>query len=61
VPLSVAESYVAAHPRVRLVRLTGVGHFAPIDPLSASWPAVLDELAGAGAARCFAKNVSMCS
>jgi len=46
VPLSVAESYVAAHPRVRLVRLTGVGHFAPIDPLSASWPAVLDELRG---------------
>jgi acetyl esterase/lipase len=40
----VAESYVAAHPSVRLVRLTGVGHFAPIDPLSAVWPTILDEL-----------------
>jgi acetyl esterase/lipase len=41
---AVAESYVAAHPTVRLVRLTGVGHFAPIDPQSATWQTVLGEL-----------------
>jgi hypothetical protein len=29
---------------VRLLRLGGVGHFAVIDPLSAVWPAILDEL-----------------
>jgi pimeloyl-ACP methyl ester carboxylesterase len=40
----VAESYVAAHPTVRLVRLSGVGHFAVIDPLSDVWPTILDEL-----------------
>jgi len=44
VPLSVAQSYITAHPCARLVRLTGAGHFAPIDPLSASWPAVLEAL-----------------
>jgi len=44
VRIPVAESYVAAHPSVRLVRLTGVGHFAIIDPLSAVWPTVMDEL-----------------
>jgi acetyl esterase/lipase len=41
---AVAESYAAAHPNVRLVKLAGVGHFAPIDPLSATWPTVLREL-----------------
>lgn len=40
----VAESYAAAHPSARLVRLSGVGHFAPIDPLSTSWPTILAEL-----------------
>ena len=44
VRLSVAESYAAAHSSVRLVRLIGVGHFAPIDPLSAIWPTLLEEL-----------------
>ena len=44
VRIAVAESYVSAHPSVRLVRLTGVGHFAVIDPLSAVWPTILDEL-----------------
>jgi acetyl esterase/lipase len=44
VPLAAAESYVAAHSRTRLVRLANVGHFALIDPLSAAWSAVLDEL-----------------
>ena len=46
VRLSVAESYSAAHPSVRMVRLIGVGHFAPIDPLSAVWPTILEELNG---------------
>lgn len=41
---AIAESYVAGHPQVRLVRLAGVGHFAPIDPLSVAWPATVDEL-----------------
>ncbi|MEJ1962580.1 MAG: alpha/beta hydrolase [Gammaproteobacteria bacterium] len=44
VRLPVAESYATAHPAARLVRLIGVGHFAPIDPLSSSWPAILEEL-----------------
>ena len=44
VPLRVTDSYADAHPSVRVVRLGGVGHFAPIDPLSASWDAVLEEL-----------------
>lgn len=41
---AVAESYVGAHPGVRLVRLSGVGHFAPIDPLSGAWVTTIDEL-----------------
>jgi acetyl esterase/lipase len=44
VPISLSESYVAAHPRTRLVRLPGIGHFAVIDPLSAAWPTVVQEL-----------------
>ena len=44
VRFSVAESYVSAHPSVQFVRLDGVGHFAVIDPLSAAWPTILDEL-----------------
>ena len=43
---AVAESYVSKHPSVRLVRLGGVGHFAVIDPLSAVWPTILEELHG---------------
>jgi acetyl esterase/lipase len=41
---AVSDSYGASHPSVRVVRLIGVGHFAPIDPLSTVWPAILDEL-----------------
>jgi acetyl esterase/lipase len=41
---AVAESYVAIHPAVRFVRLPGVGHFAPIDPLSGAWHSTLGEL-----------------
>ncbi len=44
VPLVVSESYVAAHPRVRLVTLAGAGHFALIDPLAPAWPTVVAEL-----------------
>ena len=51
VPLAVSRSYVdamaaaGAADRVRLVELTGVEHFALIDPLSTAWPAVLAALA----------------
>jgi acetyl esterase/lipase len=44
VRLAVSGSYVATHPQVKLVRVAGVGHFAPIDPLSSTWPAVMSEL-----------------
>lgn len=44
VPIGLAESYVAAHPQTRLVRLPATGHFAVIDPLSGVWPTVLAEL-----------------
>jgi acetyl esterase/lipase len=44
VPLLVSESYVAANPQARLVKLPAAGHFALIDPLSAAWPAVVGEL-----------------
>jgi acetyl esterase/lipase len=44
VRLPVAESYAAAHPGVQLIRLQGVGHFAVIDPLSSTWPLVMQEL-----------------
>jgi acetyl esterase/lipase len=44
VPASVAESYLAAHPGARIVRLRDTGHFAPIDPQSDAWPAVVREL-----------------
>jgi acetyl esterase/lipase len=44
VPLSVSESYVAAHPATRLIALTGAGHFALVDPHSAAWPTVVNEL-----------------
>ena len=49
VPVTVSESYVAAHPRTCLVKLRGVAHFALIDPETNAWPAVvraLDRLAG---------------
>ena len=44
VPLAVSESYAAGHD-VRLVALPGVDHFALIDPESAVWPLLLDEVA----------------
>ena len=44
VPLAVSESYAAGRPGVRLVSLPGADHFALIDPQSAVWPILLDEL-----------------
>jgi acetyl esterase/lipase len=44
VPVALAESYVAAHPHTRLVRLLRAGHFAVIDPKSDAWPAIVTEL-----------------
>ena len=44
VPIAISESYVAAHPRARLIRVHDTGHFALIDPLSTAWPAVTHEL-----------------
>jgi len=39
VPIEVARSYLARHPRARLTEVTG-GHFAVIDPRSPAWPTV---------------------
>ncbi|WP_328327918.1 alpha/beta hydrolase [Kribbella sp. NBC_00382] len=44
VPLEVSESYAAAHPTARLVRVEGVGHYELIDPLSSAWPHVTAEI-----------------
>jgi acetyl esterase/lipase len=44
VPASVSRAYVLAHPQTRLSVLSGAGHFALIDPLSAAWPHVGSEL-----------------
>jgi acetyl esterase/lipase len=44
VPISLAESYLAAHPTARLERVEGAGHFDVIDPLSAAWHVVTAEL-----------------
>jgi acetyl esterase/lipase len=44
VPLVVSESYVAAHPQVRLRTIPGAGHFEVIDPLAPAWSAVIEEL-----------------
>jgi pimeloyl-ACP methyl ester carboxylesterase len=44
VPLEIAESYVAAHRNVRIVRVPGADHFAVIDPKSRAWPRVVEGL-----------------
>jgi acetyl esterase/lipase len=44
VPIEISESYLAAHPKVRSIRLEGQGHFAVIDPLSGAWATVIAEL-----------------
>lgn len=44
VPLAVAQSYCAAFPNTRLLRLPNSGHFALIDPASNAWETILNEL-----------------
>jgi acetyl esterase/lipase len=45
VPVELSRAYAArTGSEVRLVELPGVGHFAPIDPVSGAWPAVLSSL-----------------
>ena len=44
VPIALSESYAAAHPRTRLRRIPGAGHFALIDPPHDAWPTVNEEL-----------------
>ena len=44
VPIEVTESYAAKHPQARVVRIADCGHYALIDPLSAAWPCVIDEM-----------------
>lgn len=44
VPVSVTEAYVERHPNVRVVRLDQCGHYALIDPLSAHWGTVVEEM-----------------
>ncbi|GHJ45485.1 putative lipase/esterase [Catellatospora sp. TT07R-123] len=48
VPIALAGSYAEAHPGSRVAAVADTGHFAVIDPLSAAWPVVLDELARLG-------------
>lgn len=43
-PLAMSENYAARHSGTRIVRLDACGHFAVIDPLSAAWWHVIDEL-----------------
>jgi acetyl esterase/lipase len=42
--IAMSENYLARHASARLVRLDDCGHFAVIDPLSAAWPRVINEL-----------------
>ena len=44
VPITVAESYLTAHPTARLVRVEGAGHYEVIDPLTEAWHLVTAEL-----------------
>lgn len=44
VPVSVTEAYLARHSQVRVVRLDQCGHYALIDPLSAHWGRVVEEV-----------------
>ncbi|MBV1854124.1 alpha/beta hydrolase [Catellatospora tritici] len=48
VPIALARSYAVAHPGSRLVAVPDTGHFAVIDPLSAAWPTVLEQLSRLG-------------
>ncbi len=44
VPIELSRGYAQAHPGSQLVELTGLDHFALIDPASAAWAAVVEAL-----------------
>ncbi len=44
VPITISESYVAAHPTARLVRVEGAGHYEVIDPRRPAYHHVTAEL-----------------
>ncbi|TCO34358.1 acetyl esterase/lipase [Kribbella steppae] len=44
VPITVTESYFAAHPTARFTRVESAGHFELIDPLAEAWHDVTAEL-----------------
>lgn len=44
VPPAIGMSYRKTHPQTGWIALPGCAHFAPIDPLSAAWPAVVAQL-----------------
>ncbi|MBR7800462.1 alpha/beta hydrolase [Undibacterium fentianense] len=44
VPPAIVVSYCAAFPATRLICIPNCGHFALIDPASAAWERVMDEL-----------------
>ncbi len=44
-PLAMSENYLSHHANARLVKVESCGHFALIDPQSAAWPIVVEELA----------------
>lgn len=44
VPPGLPRSYARAHRQVRMTALRDCGHYAAIDPMSAAWSAVVDEI-----------------
>ncbi len=44
VPISITESYFAAHPTAHFTRVDGAGHYELIDPLTDAWHEVTAEL-----------------
>ncbi len=46
VPVGNSRGLAARYPFVDLRELAGIGHFGPIDPMSAAWPAVVSAVRG---------------
>ncbi|MFC5266932.1 alpha/beta hydrolase family protein [Kribbella qitaiheensis] len=44
VPITIADSYVTAHPTARLIPVQGAGHYDVIDPQTDAWHQVTAEL-----------------
>ncbi|OPG14610.1 S9 family peptidase [Microbispora sp. GKU 823] len=44
VPVELSRRFAAGEPSATLIELEGAGHFGLIEPLSRSWPAVLDAI-----------------